>query len=576
MFRDTRNGLGPGAHRQAEALSLRRTAGTATALGVVLVMITMFVGGAAIPAGALSVVTVDGNPKCTDGDISTKDDGPALGGFSRDGVTITYTDAYTVAGVTVPAGYEIDAVIVKGGPRANIYTDGPYRGLIAPSNNGGNQAAISHVEVCWSQGEEPTTTTTQPPTTTTKATTTTTEAPTTTTTEPTTTTTKPQQKKFDVSFGSRCAVDKAGNAVYSIYVSISGPAGTTGSIKQDGGQVTEFTLVDERHTVTLAAHQGANSVWVSDADGNPVGRHAVELEDCGLPVATSAVVTGSCVADAGAAQYSIAVNVVGEAGATGTVTVNGAVASYELPEGGVLDLVFDGSFGENHVYVADDVAGEIASGIVALDDCTPDKEKDPKDPDPGQEPEPKPAATAVVATATCEADSGVATLEITITGDPNATGIVAIDGSEHSYSIDANGVSTITVPSAVGEHVIVVVDDNAGQLDALTISVATCDLEVLAGSGTRPGSPSLASKQAPSVNPPPAVNASSAVVPEASSAVPGSDAVAVLGARVQATELPFTGVDDGPLAIVGGVLIGAGAVLLTIARRRDAATGAAI
>jgi hypothetical protein len=78
------------------------------------------------------------------------------------------------------AGIVVDAIVVKGGPAYNLYTDPsvlppalhPDQHYIAPFNRGGNVPTISHWFVCYHLGPSPTTTTT---------TTTTTVAPTTTT-----------------------------------------------------------------------------------------------------------------------------------------------------------------------------------------------------------------------------------------------------------------------------------------------------------------------------------------------------------------------------------------------------------
>jgi hypothetical protein len=76
-------------------------------------------------------------------------------------------------------GFVIDAIVVKGGPAYNLYTDAsvlppmlqPEQHYIPPFNRGGNVPTISHWFVCYRKTPAPTTT----------ATTTTTEKPTTTT-----------------------------------------------------------------------------------------------------------------------------------------------------------------------------------------------------------------------------------------------------------------------------------------------------------------------------------------------------------------------------------------------------------
>jgi hypothetical protein len=65
-------------------------------------------------------------------------------------ITITSSDGHTF---TWTSEYEVCAVIVKGGPRANVYyyPEGSCGDteMYAPVNNSGGNAAISHVTFCW-------------------------------------------------------------------------------------------------------------------------------------------------------------------------------------------------------------------------------------------------------------------------------------------------------------------------------------------------------------------------------------------------------------------------------------------
>jgi hypothetical protein len=152
---------------------------------------------------------VDGNPTCGDvtpaGEewISFKLEGPQSGTFT-DGtlevtVEITGTDDGQVFDWTSNIG--VDAVIVKGGPNANVYFYDPEdtsdTGLHAPLNETNNMFfGLSHIDFCYDVEDEETTTTTEEETTTTteEETTTTTEEETTTTTEEETTTTAPEEE----------------------------------------------------------------------------------------------------------------------------------------------------------------------------------------------------------------------------------------------------------------------------------------------------------------------------------------------------------------------------------------------
>src|SRR5262249_8805794 len=77
---------------------------------------------------------------------------------------------------TSGGGLVIDAIVVKGGPAYNLYTNpsvlpptlGPDQHYISPLNNGGNVPTISHWFVCYRGAPSPTTTmatttTTAPP-----------------------------------------------------------------------------------------------------------------------------------------------------------------------------------------------------------------------------------------------------------------------------------------------------------------------------------------------------------------------------------------------------------------------------
>ena len=170
---------------------------TATQLVARLVIATLIgtVAGMWWLAEKADAVEIDGNPSCADigfTGIEFKDDPPSLFQFDNGTIRIAYFDAYTVSGVVNlrPHDFDLEAVIVKGGPSATVQIGGPYTGLSAPALDNGNVPAISHVSVCLTPKEP--TTTTQPTTTTTDPkTTTTTEVPPSTTLPPTTTTTSP-------------------------------------------------------------------------------------------------------------------------------------------------------------------------------------------------------------------------------------------------------------------------------------------------------------------------------------------------------------------------------------------------
>jgi hypothetical protein len=76
--------------------------------------------------------------------------------------TATISDDGKFVTVVAKEGTVILAVIVKGGPNSNVYTEPPFEDLRAPDVPGGIPE-ISHYEVCIGEEEEETTPPTTPP-----------------------------------------------------------------------------------------------------------------------------------------------------------------------------------------------------------------------------------------------------------------------------------------------------------------------------------------------------------------------------------------------------------------------------
>jgi hypothetical protein len=106
---------------------------------------------------ALTVTFAEGNPTCESLGLSSfsyKIDPPLSGNYSLDGlnnVTVTITDGIYV---DWSGALSIDAVIVKGGPNANVYSFSPESfgatGLSAPINpNTDRPYGLSHVDFCF-------------------------------------------------------------------------------------------------------------------------------------------------------------------------------------------------------------------------------------------------------------------------------------------------------------------------------------------------------------------------------------------------------------------------------------------
>jgi len=166
---------------------------TQIVLNIVIAALIGILAGFIWLAGIAYAQTVEGNPTCSDigfDGVEFKDDGPTLFVFDNGTIRVAYFDEYTVSGVLNlrPHDFDLEAVIVKGGPAATVQIGGPYAGLSAPVLDSGNVPAISHVSVCLSPKEPTTTTVPETTTTTDPKTTTTTEVPPSTTLPPTTTT----------------------------------------------------------------------------------------------------------------------------------------------------------------------------------------------------------------------------------------------------------------------------------------------------------------------------------------------------------------------------------------------------
>jgi LPXTG-motif cell wall-anchored protein len=160
-----------------------RVAASVIALGAVAVATVLFTATTAQaqagPAPAPSPVgenvnSCDDVPPAGDEELfganggagtTTDPDGAGSGTVSGDGITLD---------VTINAGWTATAIVVKGGPGANVYS-GPFvgpitiTGMVAPLTPGGPQGQISHWIVCGTKTSdsspttEPPGTTTEPP-----------------------------------------------------------------------------------------------------------------------------------------------------------------------------------------------------------------------------------------------------------------------------------------------------------------------------------------------------------------------------------------------------------------------------
>ena len=120
-----------------------------------------------VPAAASAASVVpshhEGNPNCLDLGYSheLKFDPPSAGSKSGDGVTVEMSIGSDAFGSLVDwtASAPIDAVIVKGGPNANVYSypgeSSGDTGLHSPFNGPDKYYGLSHVNFCWDDQTPP-------------------------------------------------------------------------------------------------------------------------------------------------------------------------------------------------------------------------------------------------------------------------------------------------------------------------------------------------------------------------------------------------------------------------------------
>lgn len=122
----------------------------------------------ALPASAQSNdgTVVPGNPGCDDltggaGWTELKVE-PPVSGTSTDGtltVDVVVSDSPDGQVFSWDSNIGVDAVIVKGGPNANVYFYDPEdtsdSGLHAPANPSGGWAGLSHISFCYDVGDVP-------------------------------------------------------------------------------------------------------------------------------------------------------------------------------------------------------------------------------------------------------------------------------------------------------------------------------------------------------------------------------------------------------------------------------------
>ena len=139
----------------------RTLIGLVAALGMVAVL--------ALPAFAASVDPefVDGNPSC--GELGFSNELTIQVGDLTAGTTETFSNASGSIDITASADLKtfafanatppVDAVVIKAGSGGNLYAYDPPvtsdTGLVTPNNDGGQQATVSHISVCFGTATPP-------------------------------------------------------------------------------------------------------------------------------------------------------------------------------------------------------------------------------------------------------------------------------------------------------------------------------------------------------------------------------------------------------------------------------------
>jgi hypothetical protein len=253
---------------------------------------------------------VSGNPSCVDLGYAqgVKSDPPGTDEVIA-GVVFDYDglDSVTVSS----SEWDILAVIVKAGDGAQVYT-GPFSDLVAPVNNGGQQADISHVEACIDP----------------YGTTTTTEQETTTTTE------GPLESLVWINVG-RCE-DVDGVSLTPVWVRIEPAGSATVTLRTPDGPMV-FTETD------MVRLEPGRYFWEADvADGYElVGRSEGGFRTANCTNTDTMVVMfhGECTYDPSTGTSLEDVEFRIAPGGTASVVVEGPGGPYEVTgSGGVLSL----------------------------------------------------------------------------------------------------------------------------------------------------------------------------------------------------------------------------------------------
>jgi len=308
------------------------------------------------------------------------------------------------------------------------------------------------------------------------------------------------------------------------------------------------------------------------------------------PTGQTAVATAVCEVTGNGSSYPIDVTVTGDPGATGTVTINGTDIAYTIDADGSITVSAQGVEGTNTIVVTDDVGGVLLNTSVDLEDCantttttapattttTQPTTTTTQPPTTTTQPTttttqpptttstvppttpPPPAGDGAAAIAVCEVTGNGSSypVDVTVTGDPGATGTVTINGTDIAYTIDADGSITVSTQGVEGTNTVRVTDDVSGDLLDETFDLQNCET-------TTPSSVVATTLGTTTTH-----THATTTTGDTSSQGGSTTDVSVLGAQVSQDELPRTGFDNAALVLAGAFLLAAGAGLLVVTKRR--------
>ena len=184
-----------------------------------------------------------------------------------------------------------------------------------------------------------------------------------------------------------------------------------------------------------------------------------------------------------------------------------------------------------------------------------------------------PVTQSAEVSAACVLDGDTATYPITVTvnGEEGATGTVTINGVDTAYVIDADRSIEVNANGAPGDNTVVVTDDEAGEIlnQVLALEDCTPATTTTTQPTTTTTAPTTTTQGTTTTTQATTTITTPTTTTTESSSQTSTPPVSVLPTDLDQTELPQTGIDNGPLAGVGIGLVLTGAGLLVATRREE-------